>query len=222
MQKGKSLLHLLGFPAGMITETGSGQRSRAAPVPAWTAASRRTSRPLDPACRNRRTAVSVFNTSISHHITPVNGSARQLGVPPAVQLRQRQHPGPAGTAGHLRARRPPGYPHRARRLDYRAGRRLPGQAAERAQRRGRGGRRGGLVQRPGLRHPRRLRGLPGRAGAADLLVPARPDGRLDAAAELRSPNGLAFSPDESVLYVVESRAVPRTAGSSPTTCGTAR
>jgi hypothetical protein len=35
-----------------------------------------------------------------------------------------------------------------------------------------------------------------------------PDGRLDAAAELRSPNGLAFSPDESVLYVVESRAVP--------------
>ena len=35
-----------------------------------------------------------------------------------------------------------------------------------------------------------------------------PDGRLDAAAELRSPNGLAFSPDETVLYVVESRAVP--------------
>ena len=35
-----------------------------------------------------------------------------------------------------------------------------------------------------------------------------PDGRLNAAAELRSPNGLAFSPDESVLYVVESRAVP--------------
>jgi gluconolactonase len=35
-----------------------------------------------------------------------------------------------------------------------------------------------------------------------------PDGRLDAAAELRSPNGLAFSPDESMLYVVESRAVP--------------
>ena len=35
-----------------------------------------------------------------------------------------------------------------------------------------------------------------------------PDGRLDAAAELRSPNGLAFSPDEAVLYVVESLAVP--------------
>ena len=30
--------------------------------------------------------------------------------------------------------------------DHRAGRQLPGQAAERAQRRGRGGRRGGLVQ----------------------------------------------------------------------------
>ena len=35
-----------------------------------------------------------------------------------------------------------------------------------------------------------------------------PDGRLDVAAELRSPNGLAFSPDEMVLYVVESRAFP--------------
>jgi gluconolactonase len=30
-----------------------------------------------------------------------------------------------------------------------------------------------------------------------------------ACGDLRSPNGLAFSPDESVLYVVESRAVPR-------------
>ncbi len=27
--------------------------------------------------------------------------------------------------------------------------------------------------------------------------------------ELLSPNGLAFSPDESILYVVESRALPR-------------
>ncbi len=34
-------------------------------------------------------------------------------------------------------------------------------------------------------------------------------GALEVAAELRYPNGLAFSPDESVLYVVESRAVPR-------------
>jgi len=30
-----------------------------------------------------------------------------------------------------------------------------------------------------------------------------------ASGDLRSPNGLAFSPDESVLYVVESRAAPR-------------
>jgi len=36
-----------------------------------------------------------------------------------------------------------------------------------------------------------------------------PLGRLDVAAELAYPNGLAFSPDETILYVVESRALPR-------------
>lgn len=36
-----------------------------------------------------------------------------------------------------------------------------------------------------------------------------PDGRLEQVlADLAAPNGLAFSPDESVLYVVESRAQP--------------
>jgi gluconolactonase len=36
-----------------------------------------------------------------------------------------------------------------------------------------------------------------------------PEGRLDVvAADLMGPNGLAFSPDESILYIVESRAQP--------------
>ena len=36
------------------------------------------------------------------------------------------------------------------------------------------------------------------------------DGKLTVVAEgINQPNGLAFSPDESILYVVESRAVPR-------------
>jgi gluconolactonase len=36
------------------------------------------------------------------------------------------------------------------------------------------------------------------------------DGTLSVAAEgINMPNGLAFSPDESILYIVESRAVPR-------------
>jgi gluconolactonase len=36
------------------------------------------------------------------------------------------------------------------------------------------------------------------------------DGKLHLAAEgINQPNGLAFSPDESILYVVESRSVPR-------------
>jgi gluconolactonase len=37
-----------------------------------------------------------------------------------------------------------------------------------------------------------------------------PSGKLEVVAEgLLQPNGLAFSPDESILYIVESRAVPR-------------
>ena len=36
------------------------------------------------------------------------------------------------------------------------------------------------------------------------------EGRLEVVAEgINQPNGLAFSPDESVLYIVESRSVPR-------------
>jgi gluconolactonase len=37
-----------------------------------------------------------------------------------------------------------------------------------------------------------------------------PSGRLEVAAEgINQPNGLAFSPDEKTLYIVESRSVPR-------------
>ncbi len=37
------------------------------------------------------------------------------------------------------------------------------------------------------------------------------DGSISAAAEgINQPNGLAFSPDESLLYIVESRTSPRT------------
>ena len=85
---------------------------------------------------------------------------------------------------------------------------VTGKAAERAQRRGCGGRRGGLVQRPGLRILGDYEGYRAEPELPTYLYRLDPDGRLDAAAELRSPNGLAFSPDESVLYVVESLAVP--------------
>jgi gluconolactonase len=48
---------------------------------------------------------------------------------------------------------------------------------------------------------------------ADPALPTqvyRWDGTLSVAAEgINQPNGLAFSPDESILYVVESRSVPR-------------
>jgi gluconolactonase len=48
---------------------------------------------------------------------------------------------------------------------------------------------------------------------ADAELPTnvyRWDGKLSVVAEgINQPNGLAFSPDESILYIVESRSVPR-------------
>jgi gluconolactonase len=52
-------------------------------------------------------------------------------------------------------------------------------------------------------------------GKADPELPMNvyrvdPSGKIEVAAEgINQPNGLAFSPDESLLYIVESRAVPR-------------
>jgi gluconolactonase len=49
-----------------------------------------------------------------------------------------------------------------------------------------------------------------------------PDGALGVVAEgINQPNGLAFSPDESVLYIIESRATPRKILSHDVVGGTA-
>jgi len=52
-------------------------------------------------------------------------------------------------------------------------------------------------------------GEPAEAELPHGLYRIAPDGKLQQAlTDLAGPNGLAFSPDESVLYVVESRATP--------------
>jgi gluconolactonase len=52
-------------------------------------------------------------------------------------------------------------------------------------------------------------GLPGEQEVPHAVYRIAPDGRLEQMiTDLNAPNGLAFSPDESVLYVVESRATP--------------
>ena len=52
-------------------------------------------------------------------------------------------------------------------------------------------------------------GLPGEQEVPHAVYRIAPDGKLEQAiTDLNAPNGLAFSPDESVLYVVESRAMP--------------
>ncbi len=52
-------------------------------------------------------------------------------------------------------------------------------------------------------------GAPGEQELPHAVYRIAPDGRLQQVlADLAAPNGLAFSPDEKVLYVVESRAMP--------------
>ena len=116
-------------------------------------------------------------------------------VPLAGRLPQRQHPRPAGPAGHLRARRPAGHPDRARRLDHRPRRPL---------------------RRPALQQPQRRRRRPPAAGSGSPTRPTAspPTTRAQAEPEIGAttstgstptapchrvtddfdqPNGLAFS-----------------------------
>jgi tripartite ATP-independent transporter DctM subunit len=106
----------------------------------------------------------------------------------------------------------PRHAHRVRRQHHRAGRPLRRQAAE-------------LAQRHRLRvatarcgSPTRCFGIP----ATGRASPRRRRRRMPSTAstrprrtlqrvidDLAAPNGLAFSPDERVLYVVESRATPQ-------------
>ena len=88
--------------------------------------------------------------------------------------------------------------------------RLERQAAQLAQRRGGQVRRHDLVHRPALRHPDRPRGLAGRAGIwrlPRLLLRSRRRGELRVAADdFVKPNGIAFSPDEKILYIADTGA----------------
>ena len=130
------------------------------------------------------------------------------GVPQPVELRQRQHPRRAGPARHLRAPDPAGDPDRARRHaspcspTATTARRLnaPNDVVVSRRRRG-------VVHRPGLRDPVRLRGRQGRARAADRGSTGSTRTAACSSASstsLERPNGLCFSPDESLLYVVDS------------------
>ena len=134
-----------------------------------------------------------------------------LRLPQAVELRQRQHARPPGPARHLRARRPPRHAHRVRRRHHRAHGPLAGQAAQLAQRRRREVRRLDLVHRSAVRHRRATtRATRPRPELAQNVY--RVDGESGEATvvadDVLGPNGLCFSPDEKILYVVESRGVP--------------
>ena len=129
-------------------------------------------------------------------------------VPPAVDELERQHHRSRRTPDHLRAQRPAGHPDRTRRLDHHHRRQVQRQAAELAERRGRRFRRLDLVHRS-------------RSTASAAIyegIKAEPEQekhnvyRVDPKSgdikvvvdDFVEPNGIAFSPDEKKLYVIDT------------------
>jgi len=104
------------------------------------------------------------------------GRDHRAGTCVAARVRpcKRQHARPPGAPRHLRTPGTPRHPHRTRRPHHRAGRPLPGQAPELAQRRRREIRRLDLVHRPAFRHHRLLPGREGRTGNPRRHLSHRP------------------------------------------------
>ena len=90
-------------------------------------------------------------------------------------------------------------------------RQLRRQAAQLAQRRGGEVGRLDLVHRPRVRHPRpTTRATSPSPRSTPTSIGSDPDTQKPtiAAEGVLGPNGLCFSPDEKILYIVESRGVP--------------
>ena len=140
-------------------------------------------------------------------------TGRRQRLPQALEQRQRQYPRPPGPPGHLRASDAPRHPHRIRRhaspccCDRFDGKRLnsPNDVVVKSD---------GSIwftdPRFGI-----LSNYEGEIAEQELpmqrLSHRRQDRRRRRSSPTASmrPNGLAFSPDEKKLYVVESRAASR-------------
>ena len=119
--------------------------------------------------------------------------------------RQRQHPRPPGPPAHVRDGCATAHPHRIRRHDHGARRPLRGQAPDRPQRRrrqadgsiwfsdnGADTRGNYLGHKAPWEFPFRVYRLDPGTGATIAVD------------DMKRPNGLAFSPDETLLYIVDT------------------
>ena len=125
----------------------------------------------------------------------------------ARRVRERPHARPRRLGRGLLARPSADRAPRARRHADPDRGPLPGHAVQLPERRRREVRRHDLVHRPAVRHHEQPRGSPGRLRDRGLpRVPVRPaHGRARRPDRLgRRANGLAFSPDETVLYVSDT------------------
>ncbi len=133
-----------------------------------------------------------------------------VGVPPAGDEQQRPHRRPPGAARLVRASQPLRLAHRVRRHAHGAGRPLRRQALQLAERRRRQERRQHLVHRSELRHrlaTTKATRRPARSARSNVYRIDPASGRVSVvASDFVQPNGLAFSPDESLLYIADTGA----------------
>ena len=158
----------------------------------------------------------IPNNRMMRYVEP-SGEVSVFRAP--LQQLERQHRRQPGPTRHLRAPDAPRHAHRDRRLDFRHRRQVPTARLQLAQRRCRQIGQFHLVHRSRLRHRHRLRGRPG--GGGDRRLPCLPRGPEDRRGRSRSstdmvrPNGLAFSPDEKLLYVADTGATHEENGPAP-------
>jgi hypothetical protein len=131
-----------------------------------------------------------------------------LGLSPPVDEQQRQYGRRDGPSRDLRASHALRFAHRVRRQAHGAGGSLRRQAIQLTERRRREERRQRLVQRSELRASTRSTKATRRRARSALATSIRLDaasGRVTVvASDFSQPNGLAFSPDESLLYIVDT------------------
>ena len=165
-----------------------------------------------PGLVRRRPLPAVERHPEQPHHALGRGDRRGQRLPQAVEQRQRQHARPPGPARHLRARHAARHAHRVRRHDH--GRSPTASRASRSTRPndvvcksdgsiwftdppfGILGYYEGHRRRPSCR-------------PTSTASTRRPASLAVVAGDVKRPNGLAFSPDESKLYVVEAARAAR-------------
>ena len=164
-----------------------------------------------PGVVRRRALSAVERHSQQPHHAVGRDDRRRERLPRAVEQLERQHAATARDDSSPASTTPARHAHRIRRRHHRARRPLRRQAAQLAQRHRVQVRRVDLVHGSAVRRARLLRRARGARPSCRPTSTAGtpPRGLTVVTGDVNRPNGLAFSPDEKRLYVVEAGVTPR-------------